>query len=180
MPLTRVRAALVALLAVLVLAGCGGPPPGDAPSGDPGSGRASPPPASGTVPAPPAPPPPVVDGPPNAALVVPDLGPVTGQLGTYTWGDGGSASPWLPGTPVTVSGNRTVDVILTPAVPVAEWRARFARAGTADGAPAHSLGSGPRPIVVPLPPPGRWTVELAVAFDGGRGDAVYYWQVEVR
>ena len=34
--------------------------------------------------------------PPAASIAVEGGDPVTGQLGTFTWGDGGSDSPWLP------------------------------------------------------------------------------------
>ena len=40
--------------------------------------------------------------PPAATLAVEGGDPVTGQLGTFTWGDGGSDSPWLPGSPIAV------------------------------------------------------------------------------
>src|SRR6266576_2728071 len=40
--------------------------------------------------------------PPSAALAADGGDPVVGQLGTYTWLDGGSDSPWLPGTTIAV------------------------------------------------------------------------------
>ncbi|MEA2610414.1 MAG: hypothetical protein QOG32_140 [Chloroflexota bacterium] len=40
--------------------------------------------------------------PPDAALAAEGGDPVIGQLGSFTWGAGGSDSPWLPGAPLVV------------------------------------------------------------------------------
>ena len=39
----------------------------------------------------------LASSPPTAALAVEGGDPTDGQLGTYTWGEGGSDAPWLPG-----------------------------------------------------------------------------------
>ena len=48
--------------------------------------------------------------PPAASLAVEGGDPVTGQLGTFTWGDGGSDSPWLPGAPIAVGTGEQLTV----------------------------------------------------------------------
>ena len=164
-----------AILAVLVM-GCAmpAPPSSSASPGEPsapGSAPGSPPaPTTSTVP----------DGePPSAALLVPNGDPVIGQLGSYTWGQAGSDAPWLPGTIATADGSRSLRFGLSFDVPVAEWRARYATPG--DVAPARpvALAVGALPLEVAAPPVGSWTVALTVVFAGGRGDATYYWRVEI-
>ena len=53
--------------------------------------------------------------PPAAALAVEGGDPVTGQLGTFTWGDGGSDSPWLPGAPIAVGTGEQLTVSIAGA-----------------------------------------------------------------
>jgi hypothetical protein len=50
--------------------------------------------------------------PPAATLAVEGGDPVTGQLGTFTWGDGGSDSPWLPGSPIAVGTGEQLTVTI--------------------------------------------------------------------
>ena len=119
-------------------------------------------------------------GPPQATLAAEGGDPVIGQLGSFTWADGGSDSPWLPGTPVTVGTGEPLTVELADGVAIAGWTARGARAGTTDGAGAVGLGGGPAPATFPAPAPGSWSVQVDVTFAGDLGTAVYYWQVSVR
>ncbi len=168
--MTRLRVA-TAVLAVLVM-GCASPAPSNAPPASlpqasaPGSHA----PATTTVPG---------DVPPDAALLVPDGDPVIGQLGSYTWGDSGSDSPWLPGAIAPADGSRSLRFGLSFDVPVAEWRARYATPGEAAPARPVGLAVGALPLEVAAPPVGSWTVALTVVFAGGRGDATYYWRVEI-
>jgi hypothetical protein len=149
-----------------------------------GSGTASPPAvsASGVTvsPAAVASPPLAAAEPPAAALAAEGGDPVTGQLGSFTWADGGSDSPWLPGTPVVVGAGEPLTVTLADGVAVADWSARRVPAGTTDGAGAVGLGSGPTPVTFAAPRPGSWSVQVTVTFAGGLGSAAYYWQLTVR
>jgi hypothetical protein len=199
MPSRRSLQALVLVAAVLAGSACSteppvtpgtaigaGPPPASpaGPSGSsPGSaGPAVPSTASPAIPPEPAGTPPAAPGdePPQAGLVRVDGEPVIGQLGTFLWRDGGSDSPWLPGTPATIDAAVRLEFGLSAAVPVASWRARLGRAGVDDPSSARPIGEGTGAIGVAGPPPGRWTLELTVVFGEGLGDARYYWLLDVR
>lgn len=117
--------------------------------------------------------------PPSAALAVDGGDPVAGQLGSYTWLDGGSDSPWLPGTPLGVGAREPLTVTIGDGVAVAEWSTRRVPAGTANGTGAVSLGAGGPPVVFSAPGPGTWSVQLTVRFAGGIGEASYHWQLAV-
>ena len=119
-------------------------------------------------------------GPPQATLAAEGGDPVIGQLGSFTWADGGSDSPWLPGTPIVVGVGEPLTVALADAVGIATWSAKRVSAGTTDGARAIELGGGPSPATFAAPGPGSWSVQVDVTFAGGLGAAVYYWQVTVR
>lgn len=118
--------------------------------------------------------------PPAASLSVDGGEPVTGQLGSYTWNGGGSDSPWLPGTPITIGSGERPSASLDGGAGTATWSARRVAAGSSDGAGAIGLGDGSGPIAFAGPPPGRWSVQLTVHFAGDRGSATYYWDVSVR
>ena len=117
---------------------------------------------------------------PAAAQLAAEGGdPVTGQLGTYVWGDGGSDSPWLPGAPIAVGAGEPLIVTFPSPAAVATWRARSVPS-TADGpAGASVLGEGSGSPAFGAPAAGSWTVEVHVVFDGGVGDASYFWRLEV-
>jgi predicted small lipoprotein YifL len=172
---TRVRSAILAAAVVALIAvGCGSPGPATAPpAGVPQ--QSSGPPRSADPPA-------VGDGPPDAALLVPDGDPVVGQLGTYVWRDAGSDSPWLPGTPVELVGGRSILFGLRAAVPVETWAAAYADVRVEPGSVPRSipLQSLAVPLEVAPPPPGRWTVVLRVTFGDGLGEAGYFWLVTMR
>jgi hypothetical protein len=118
--------------------------------------------------------------PPAASLAVEGGDPVTGQLGSFLWGDGGSDSPWLPGSPITVGAGERLTATIADGVGIATWSARRVTAGTSDGSSAVGLGTGGPPIAFDAPAPGSWSVQLTVDFDGGQGTASYYWLVTVR
>ena len=118
--------------------------------------------------------------PPAASLAVDGGDPVVGQLGSFTWGDGGSDSPWLPGAPIGVGAGEQLTVAFADVVGVAGWTARRVPAGPANGTGAVGLGTGGARIDFPAPPPGTWSVQLAVQFAADGGSATYYWQVTVR
>jgi len=118
--------------------------------------------------------------PPAATLAVEGGDTVAGQLGTFIWGDGGSDSPWLPGSPVSVGTGERLTVALSDGVGVATWSAKRVPAGSTDGSGAVGLGTGGPPIAFGAPGTGSWSVQVTVDFDGGLGSASYYWLVTVR
>ena len=120
-----------------------------------------------------------LDGPPEATLAAEGGDPVTGQLGTYTWFDSGSDSPWLPGAPMAVGAGEPLTLALLPAGDVDTWMARFVPAAASGPSGAIVLEEGSGDAVFPAPGPGRWTVEVAVVFAAGAGSASYFWRFEV-
>jgi hypothetical protein len=118
--------------------------------------------------------------PPAASLAVEGGDPVTGQLGTFTWGDGGSDSPWLPGSPIAVGTGEALTVSIAGPVAVATWSAKRIPEGAVDGSGATGLGTGGPPIAFDAPETGSWSVQVTVDFDDGLGSATYYWLVTVR
>ena len=118
--------------------------------------------------------------PPPATLSVEGGDTVTGQLGAFIWGDGGSDSPWLPGSPIAVGAGEHLTVALADSVGVATWSAKRVPAGTTDGSGAVGLGTGGPPIAFDAPGAGLWSVQVTVDFDPGLGSASYYWLVTVR
>jgi hypothetical protein len=122
---------------------------------------------------------PTASGPPLARLAAEGGDPTAGQLGTYTWGDGGSDSPWLPGARIAVGSGEPLTVTFATTPRVGSWRAR-AVPSTSDGpAGAIVLGQGSGTPRFEAPEPGTWTVEVRVVFAKGAGTASYFWQLAV-
>jgi hypothetical protein len=119
--------------------------------------------------------------PPAAVLAAEGGDPATGQLGSYTWLDGGSDSPWLPGTSLTVGAGEPLTVSVGGGVGVADWSVRRVTAGTSDGSGAIALGqaAGP-PVAFAAPGAGSWSVQVTVRFAKDLGSATYYWRLTVR
>ena len=119
--------------------------------------------------------------PPSATLAADGGDPAVGQLGSYTWLDGGSDSPWLPGTPLTVGAGEPLTVAIGGGVAVADWSARRVTAGRTDGSGAIALGeaAGP-PVAFAAPAAGTWSVQVTVRFANDLGSAAYYWRLTVR
>jgi hypothetical protein len=117
--------------------------------------------------------------PPPASIAVEGGDPVVGDLGSFTWQNGGSDSPWLPGTPIHVgAGERLVLTMSTP-VAIANWQANYIPADDLQSTTPVGLGEGAaEPISFMSPPEGRWSVHVGMWFAGG-GSAAYYWSVEV-
>ena len=172
---------LVSVILVTGAAGCGGtvssPLPTVGPSAPVPSATAAP---AATI-APtltPDPPTPSLAEPPAASLAVDGGDAVTGSLGSFTWGDGGSDSPWLPGAPIAVGPGETLTVTLADAVPVRDWVAKRVPAGTSDGSGAVAIGRGAAtPITFTAPGPGDWSVQVLVTFGDDLGSAAYHWSV---
>src|SRR4051812_23157240 len=120
-------------------------------------------------------------GPPQATLRVEGGDPVTGQLGTYTWGGAGSDSPWLRGAPLKAAAGEPLKMTLRDGVAIARRTARRVPAGSEGGPGATSLGMGPAgPVTFEAPKKGNWSVQVTVEFGGHQGSASYYWQLDVK
>jgi hypothetical protein len=168
-------------LAGLVLACAGQAPGGTAsPSASPSAPAATVPGSGAAVATASASAPTPGAAPPQASLAAEGGDPVIGQLGTFTWADGGSDSPWLPGTPATVGAGEPLTISLADGVSIEAWSAKRVPAGTTDGAGAVGLGSGVSPATFKAPGPGSWSVQVQVTFAGNLGAGAYYWQLTVR
>ena len=116
---------------------------------------------------PPAPASSTTAGAPPAATLAADGGdPAVGQLGSYTWLDGGSDSPWLPGTPLTVGAGEP----LTVTIGRRRGRRRLVRPSRDGGDDRRQRGDRARRRPParrwPLPrrQPARWSVQVTVRF----------------
>lgn len=185
-------------LAVVAAGACGSPAPSADPRGSPSAAPtvtavvatataaaatsvASPDPSPSAAPTSAATPAdPTTGGPPAAHLAAEGGDPVTGSLGTYTWGDSGSDAPWLQGAPITVGAGEPLSVVFDPPFPVDTWGARYVPAGSDSGAGAAVLGQGVGIPSFAAPPAGSWTVELRASFGAGHGTASWFWRLEVR
>lgn len=116
--------------------------------------------------------------PPAALLVVEGGDPVVGQLGSFTWENGGSDSPWLPGAPIHVGAGEQLTLTLANPVGVADWTVSRAPESDGSGEVGVAQGSG-EPVAFLAPPIGTWSVYVGVRFAGNRGDAAYFWQIQV-
>lgn len=107
-------------------------------------------------------------------------GAVAGDLGSFSWREGGSASPWIPGNgPVHVTQRDGLTVSLTPDVAVTAWTARAAAPGTAGEPVVAALTGRAAPARIRLDlPPGTWELGVEIQF-GDLGSAIYYWTLEV-
>jgi len=120
------------------------------------------------------------DAPPSASMSAEGGDPVAGKLGSYTWGGGGSDSPWLPGSLLTVGAAEPLTVTFDRPSVVTDWSAARAAGTTTDGSGAVAVGSAEgEPIRFIAPDAGRWTVQVQVRFGTGSDTAAYYWQLEV-
>lgn len=117
--------------------------------------------------------------PPEITLLVEGGDPVTGQLGTYIWGNGGSDAPWLTGAPLRVGAGESLAARVDPFVAISAWRAKVVPWDADGPAGAIPLGNGAGEPAFPAPDPGRWTVHLEVTYAAGLGSANYFWQVDV-
>jgi hypothetical protein len=188
---------VAAVLGAMLAAGCTAsfaPPSPSAASPEPSAAATTPPTAS-PVTAPPATPTsspteaptttaptPATDipaTPPQALLADAEAVLVPGTLGSYTWGDGGSDSPWIVVRAGRAAGGRGPWTLsFVPDVPIASWTAAWAAIrngrpgqveGSASGAADSTSFAGPAGA-------GPWTLKVEVTFAGG-GSAAYYWRL---
>ena len=121
----------------------------------------------------------IAEGPPAAALAAEGGDATDGQLGTYTWGGGGSDAPWLRGARMAVGSGEPLSVAFRPETMIEAWTAR-AVPSTADGPErATALGQGAGLPRFRSPDAGTWTVEVHVTFPNAAGAASYFWQLAV-
>ena len=70
-------------------------------------------------------------------------------------------------------------VSFVPDGDVQAWTARYVPAAAQGRDGAITLGQGTGSPSFSAPGPGSWTVEVAVEFAAGVGQANYFWQLEV-
>jgi hypothetical protein len=171
-----VAAMLGAIAAIAVACGSAGTPSGgQAPTAPPSSQGAT------VAPTPSGPPPSLAgrDAPPDAVLAADGGDPVTGQLGTFVWFDTASDAPWLPGARLRVGAGEPLTLRLIPDGRIATWEARYVPAAAQGPEAATALGHGAGSVAFGAPGAGDWTVEVAIQFGGGVGEAHYFWRLEV-
>ena len=190
-PLACLLAGMLAIVGACAVAGPSSRPPEQVrsliPSATPTVASAATPPTTPTrslspspTPSPSVPSVPTTATPPPASLSAEGGDPVAGQLGSYTWGDVGSDSPWLPGAPLAVGAREPLAVTFGGGPAVASWTARRARAGATSPVGAVPAGGGAGPVAIDAPAAGSWTLAVTVEFAGGIGSATWYWRLDVR
>jgi hypothetical protein len=119
--------------------------------------------------------------PPDATLAAEGGDPVTGQLGSFIWGDGGSDSPMLPGSPVAVGASEPLSIRVTPTTGVATWSAVLTQiAPVGSAATPVAIDDGPPPMTLGAPAAGVWRLVVTIRFAGHAGSATYTWRLDVR
>jgi hypothetical protein len=117
--------------------------------------------------------------PPDAALAVEGGDPVIGELGSFSWANTGSGSPWLPGAPMHVGRGEVLFMALSEPIRLENWTVGRTRANTpGDGIEGVAEGVGGM-VRFPAPPGGSWSLNVDVWFADSLGSASYYWLIEV-
>jgi hypothetical protein len=121
---------------------------------------------------------PLAGEPPAATLAAADGSPADGALGSYTWGEAGSDSPWIVvRASDVVRGTGPWSVAFTPDVPVAAWRAAWAPIADGTAGPIALTAGGSGAISFDGPTAGGpWSLRLEVEFEAA-GRASWYWRV---
>lgn len=124
---------------------------------------------------------PALDLPPEASLAVEGGDPVVGDLGSFTWHNSGSDSPWLPGEPMRIGVGEVLTMHLAAGVGIERWTAQMqAFPLSPTQSPIRGFGQGQGTAVsFPAPPRGAWSVHVSINFAGNQGSAEYYWQITV-
>lgn len=118
--------------------------------------------------------------PPAASIAVEGGDPVIGQLGTFTWENGGSGAPWLDGSAMHVGPGERFALTLADPLEIAEWSVSRVIPGNRDGTGALAMDEGSGwPVLFDAPPSGAWSVQVKVRFANDLGDALYYWMIAV-
>ena len=123
---------------------------------------------------------------PPAAVLAGGGGPVIGALGSWTFENNGSDSPWLPAaslSEITVIPGARLTVHLDGGEPVGTWSAQVAAASDTRGEWPSSAGGRDEAepplseVVLDALLPGRWVLAVRLELTDGRGDATWYWLV---
>jgi hypothetical protein len=118
--------------------------------------------------------------PPAASIAVEGGDPAVAQLGTFTWKNGGSDSPWLDGSLIRVGAGEQLFMTLEEPIALDEWTVSRVSPGNRDGIGAVRIAEGRGGLVTfPAPPIGSWSVQVRVRFAANLGTALYYWLIEV-
>jgi hypothetical protein len=122
---------------------------------------------------------PAIPEPPAASIAVEGGDPVVGELGSFTWENGGSDAPWVPGAPMRVGSGERLTLTLAAAVRIVNWSIRRTPAATF-GSGVVGMGEGSaEPVTFAAPPRGSWSVNVDVWFADNLGSAAYYWLITV-
>lgn len=118
--------------------------------------------------------------PPAASISVEGGDAVVGELGSFTWQNSGSDSPWLDGNPIRVGTGESLTLTLSEPVGIVSWTATLVPQSDPASATPVGLGEGTgEPVAFAAPPAGSWSVNVNVWFVDNLGAASYYWRVEV-
>jgi hypothetical protein len=112
---------------------------------------------------------------------------VPGELGSYVFEGSGSDSPWLPFDSLSIVpvADAPLTVAFEDGTLVATWSAAIATADDVTGAAtrgAGGRGAGAPPlaaVTIGAIPAGSWVLSVRLELADGRGDATYYWAIEV-
>ena len=187
-PKRSVRPMVLAIVSVVLLcAGCSRPGASPAvseaiPTAAAGPSAPAMPSVEPSADTPPSEPPvtePAMAQPPGASITVEGGDPVDGQLGSFTWHNGGSDGPWLPGSPIHIGSGERLRLAFAQPVRLADWTVSRAPAGASgSGVVGMAEGSG-EPVTFDPPPAGSWSVNVNVWFADNLGSAAYYWLIDV-
>ena len=117
--------------------------------------------------------------PPAASLAVEGGDPVVGELGSFTWDNGGSDAPWVPGRPMHAGSGEPLTMTLATNVGIEHWTVSRTP-GTTFGSGAVDVADGSaEPVTFTDLPAGTWSVNVSVWFADNLGSAAYYWLITV-
>jgi hypothetical protein len=180
-----IRASALALLIPALLAACSTPGTSSIPPPPEGSPAATLEPTATVTPsiAPsegaPTPEPPIPE-PPAASIAVEGGDPFVGELGSFSWQNSGSDSPWLEGTAIHVGSGEELHLTLAEPVAIENWTASRVPPGNPQELAPVGLGEGSRGrVTFDGPPSGTWSVKVSIWFADNLGSAAYYWLIEV-
>jgi hypothetical protein len=102
-----------------------------------------------------------------------------GSLGTYTWGGGGSDSPWIVGKRAgSVGVGATVTAAFAGLAPQG-WTAAWAKVSNGMAGSPVGATSGAAAVTLTAPASGGdWTLRVTADFGPG-SSATYYWRITV-